>query len=64
VFRGFFLQARDANTNEWIGEWLESPNTKTIPECSAITHADNRDKTQAVFLWKAPAGKSGSVFFT
>lgn len=45
LFRGFFFQARDAKTQEWIGEWVDSPNTKAIPECASITHADNRDKT-------------------
>lgn len=64
LFRGFFFQARDAQTQEWIGEFIESPNTKIIPECSSVTHADNRDKTQAIFVWKAPEFKSGQVFFT
>ncbi|XP_030369166.1 putative defense protein 3 [Scaptodrosophila lebanonensis] len=64
VFRGFFLQARDANSNEWIGEWVQSENTKTIPECSAITHSDNRDKLGAKLIWKAPQNKRGNVYFT
>lgn len=64
VFRGFFLQARDAQTNEWIGEWQQTENTKTIPECSAITHGDNKDKVQAVLVWKAPNDRKGYVYFT
>ncbi|XP_067628010.1 putative defense protein 3 [Eurosta solidaginis] len=64
TFRGFFLQARDANSNEWIGEWVQSENTKTIPECSAITHSDNRDKLGAKLIWKAPQNKKGRVYFT
>lgn len=64
VFRGFFLQARDAQTNEWIGEWLQTENTKTIPECAAITHGDNKDKVQAVLVWKAPTDRKGYVYFT
>ncbi|XP_017477954.1 PREDICTED: putative defense protein 3 [Rhagoletis zephyria] len=64
TFRGFFLQARDANSNEWIGEWIQSENTKTIPECSAITHSDNRDKLGAKLIWKAPQNKRGRVYFT
>ncbi|XP_315224.5 putative defense protein 3 [Anopheles gambiae] len=64
VFRGFFLQARDAQTNEWIGSWYETPNTKTIPECSSVTHADNRDKEQATFVWQAPKDRQGQVYFT
>lgn len=38
----FILHYRDAKTNEWIGEFIESSNTHSIPECSAITHADNK----------------------
>ncbi|EDW16209.1 putative defense protein 3 [Drosophila mojavensis] len=64
TFRGFFLQARDASSNEWIGEWVQSENTKTIPECSAITHSDNRDKLGAKLIWKAPQNKRGNVYFT
>lgn len=64
VFRGFFLQARDARSNEPIGEWLQTENTNTIPECSAITHGDNRDKLQAVLVWKAPNNRQGLVYFT
>ncbi|XP_053952999.1 putative defense protein 3 [Anastrepha ludens] len=64
TFRGFFLQARDANSNEWSGEWIQSENTKTIPECSAITHSDNRDKLGAKLIWKAPQNKRGRVYFT
>lgn len=64
VFRGFFLQARDAHSNEWIGEWVQSDNTKTIPECSAITHSDNKDKLGAKLIWKAPQNKRGNVYFT
>lgn len=50
LFKGFFFQARDAKTQEWIGEWVESQNTKTIPECASITHADNREKTVYKFI--------------
>ncbi|XP_055324065.1 putative defense protein 3 [Sitodiplosis mosellana] len=63
-FRGFFIQARDAETNEWIGTWQDSQNTKTIPECASITHADNRDKEGANLIWNAPQHKSGRVYFT
>lgn len=63
-FRGFFIQARDADTNEWIGTWQDSQNTKTIPECSSITHADARDKEAANLIWNAPQHRSGRVYFT
>lgn len=64
-FKGFFIQARDAATNNWIGEWVETPNAKIHPECSAITHADPKPKAQAILLWKAPANlPPGQVYFT
>jgi len=62
-FKGFFLQARDSNTNEWIGSWVQTPNTKIHAECSAVTHADPREKEQASFVWKAP-NAAGNVYFT
>lgn len=63
-FKGFFLQARDTNTNEWIGSWTRTPNTNIHSECSAVTHADPRDKEQATFIWNAPSNARGSVYFT
>lgn len=64
MFRGFFIQARDAETNEWIGSWEASSNTKVIPECASITHSDPKDKEAATFIWNAPQNKSGRVYFT
>ncbi|XP_037944104.1 putative defense protein 3 [Teleopsis dalmanni] len=64
LFRGFLIQGRDVESNEWIGEFIQSENTNSIPECSAITHSDNRDKLGAKFIWKAPQHKRGRVYFT
>lgn len=63
-FKGFFLQARDSNTNAWIGSWAQTPNTNTHPECSAVTHADPREKQQATLIWNAPPNTRGQVYFT
>ncbi|XP_026482144.1 putative defense protein 3 [Ctenocephalides felis] len=65
VFRGFFIQARDAATNNWVGSWVESPGSKVHPECSSITHGDPRDKQQATLVWQAPHdAQPGQVYFT
>lgn len=65
IFKGFFIQARDATTDAWIGQWVETPNTKQHPECSAVTHADPRDKQHATLIWKAPDNVQGrQVYFT
>ncbi|CAG9858437.1 unnamed protein product [Phyllotreta striolata] len=63
-FKGFLIQGRDAATNEWIGSWVETPNTKIHPECSAITHADPKPKQSATFVWQAPHNARGQVYFT
>ncbi|XP_012522085.1 putative defense protein 3 [Monomorium pharaonis] len=63
-FKGFFIQARDTKSNEWIGSWTQTPNTKVHSECSAVTHADPHDKEQATFIWNAPANARGNVYFT
>ncbi|XP_012286609.1 putative defense protein 3 [Orussus abietinus] len=63
-FKGFFLQARDASNDEWLGSWAQTPNTNTHPECSAVTHADPRDKQQATLIWNAPHAGRGNVYFT
>ncbi|XP_033230602.1 putative defense protein 3 [Belonocnema kinseyi] len=64
VFKGFFLQARDAHTNEWIGSWAKTANTVAHSECSAVTHADPRDKQTATLTWNAPLNARGRVYFT
>ncbi|GLH10999.1 Putative defense protein 3 [Gryllus bimaculatus] len=65
TFRGFFLQARDAASNAWVGAWDPTPGTSPLPECAAITHGDNRDKLQATLVWSAPPdAPPGQVYFT
>ncbi|XP_034830036.1 putative defense protein 3 [Maniola hyperantus] len=63
-FKGFFIQARSVENNEWLGSWDETPNTSPLPECSAITHADPKNKIRATLLWKAPHNSQGRVYFT
>ncbi|KAM3967182.1 putative defense protein 3 [Aphomia sociella] len=63
-FKGFFIQARSIESDEWLGTWEEAPNTTIHPECSAITHADPREKTRATLVWRAPSNAQGRVYFT
>ncbi|VVD01853.1 unnamed protein product [Leptidea sinapis] len=63
-FKGFFIQARSAETDAWIGQWEQTPNTTVHPECSSITHADPRDKARATLVWRAPGNLHGRVYFT
>ncbi|XP_012544025.1 putative defense protein 3 [Bombyx mandarina] len=64
TFKGFFLQARSIDTDQWIGTWENAPNTTIHPECSSITHADPKEKLRAVLLWRAPPDAQGRVYFT
>lgn len=63
-FKGFFLQARDPDTDSWIGSWAQTDNTNTHPECSAVTHADPYVKQHATLIWNAPPNARGRVYFT
>ncbi|XP_046963612.1 putative defense protein 3 [Vanessa cardui] len=63
-FKGFFIQARSVENDQWLGSWEETPNTTIHPECSAITHADPREKIKATIVWKAPHNSHGRVYFT
>ncbi|XP_077483626.1 putative defense protein [Amblyomma americanum] len=62
-FKGFIVQGFNPQTREVIGEFLGGPGTHVIPQCSAITHENNRNKKAATLNWKAPAGNSGPVMF-
>lgn len=63
-FKGFFIQARSVETDQWLGSWENAPNTTIHPECASITHGDPLDKIRATFLWRAPADSHGRVYFT
>ncbi|XP_057338754.1 putative defense protein 1 [Microplitis mediator] len=64
TFKGFFIQARDSRTHAWIGSFAPTPNTKVFDECSAVTHADPKDKQEATLIWNSPAKGQGQVYFT
>lgn len=61
-FKGMMIQAYDPRTNNTIGEFLEGVGLKKIPECSSMSHSDNRDKKSATLVWVAPQD-SGNVKF-
>ncbi|XP_076038376.1 putative ferric-chelate reductase 1 [Oratosquilla oratoria] len=63
-FRGFFIQARDLDTNEWIGTWANENYSKKYDVCSAITHNSIDLKNSIRLSWKAPPSRSGRVYFT
>lgn len=64
--KGFFIQARDVASGGWLGSFKETPGAvNVLPECSAATHADNRDKVSVTLQWTAPRDAApGQVFFT
>ncbi|XP_066986011.1 ferric-chelate reductase 1-like [Macrobrachium rosenbergii] len=63
-FKGFFVQGRDSHTNDWVGSFDETPETKVYPECSAATHNTVPPKTSVKLVWHAPRDRSGTVYFT
>lgn len=63
-FKGFFVQARDSHSNDWIGEFEETKEAKVYPECSAVTHNTVPPKTNVKLTWRAPRDRSGTVYFT
>ncbi|KAH9368796.1 hypothetical protein HPB48_012441 [Haemaphysalis longicornis] len=62
-FKGFLVQGFNPQTREVIGEFLGGPGVHVVPQCSAITHENNRNKKAATLNWKAPLGNSGPVMF-
>ncbi|XP_050703193.1 reelin domain-containing protein 1-like [Eriocheir sinensis] len=64
TFKGFFVQARDAKTNKWIGTFHETKDVTVFPECSAVTHSTVPPKTEVVLAWHAPSHGQGEVYFT
>ncbi|XP_034248088.1 putative defense protein 3 [Thrips palmi] len=64
--KGFFIQARDVASGGWLGSFKETTGAvNVLPECSAATHADNRDKVSVTLHWTAPRDAApGQVFFT
>lgn len=61
--KGFFYQARDAETNEWIGTFEKNPDVKSYYECAAATHTGNEPKEAVTLLWHAPKDRAGQVYF-
>jgi len=62
-FRGFLVQALDAQTHEMIGDFLAGQGMQIMRECSAVTHGDHRPKRGANLVWLAPQDRSGEVLF-
>ncbi|XP_068220499.1 ferric-chelate reductase 1 [Palaemon carinicauda] len=63
-FKGYFVQARDSITHDWIGSFDETRDTKSYPECSAATHNTVPPKSSVKLVWHAPRDSSGTVYFT
>ncbi|CAN8004390.1 unnamed protein product [Ixodes hexagonus] len=70
-FKGFFIQAREADDHEVLvpGQFTVSDDTviQTVncedKQSSAITHQDKSEKTEIVVTWTPPSGWNGEVVF-
>lgn len=57
------MQALDARTNEFIGEFITGEGMQAMKECSGVTHSNSKPKKSAQLLWQAPHDRSGEVKF-
>ncbi|XP_018024226.1 putative ferric-chelate reductase 1 homolog isoform X1 [Hyalella azteca] len=65
-FKGFFLQARDANTSVVIGRFTTTSHKLVNCDSSienAVTHLDKTPKQSVVVQWTPPSGYAGDVTF-
>jgi hypothetical protein len=62
-FKGFIVQALNAQTHQPIGHFISTPGMKPVEECSAITHTDSRPKKGVNLVWEAKVKEPGEVIF-
>ena len=62
-FKGFIVQALNAETHQPIGQFLSSPGMKLVEECSAVTHSDAKPKKGVNLVWSAQVQSPGEVIF-
>jgi len=62
-FKGFLVQALDANNYEFIGEFMDGEGMQVMKECSAVTHSDAKPKNSANLIWQSPHDREGHVIF-
>lgn len=62
-FKGFLVQALDAETHHPLGQFVTGNGMQLLKECSAVTHTDPKPKKAVNLVWEAPYDRSGQVIF-
>ncbi|KAI1280850.1 putative defense protein 3 [Halotydeus destructor] len=62
-FKGFLVQALDAETHQPIGQFIGGKGMQLLKECSAVTHTDAKQKKAVNLVWESPYDRSGEVIF-
>lgn len=62
-FKGFLVQALDAESHHPIGQFVVGKGMQMLKECSAVTHSDAKPKKAVNLVWEAPYDRSGQVIF-
>ena len=62
-FKGFMVQALDAESHTPIGQFVPGKGMTLLKECSAVTHADPKAKKAVNLVWEAPYDRPGQVIF-
>lgn len=62
-FKGFIVQALDAESHTPIGQFVSGKGMQLLKECSAVTHTDPKPKKAVNLVWEAPYDRPGQVIF-
>ncbi|XP_031831549.1 putative ferric-chelate reductase 1 homolog isoform X2 [Nomia melanderi] len=68
AYEGFMIQARDAESDELVGEFANLPESAQTIECTdgvknTVTHTNTSKKHNLEFDWEAPADYEGTIVF-
>ncbi|XP_057330405.1 putative ferric-chelate reductase 1 homolog [Microplitis mediator] len=68
AFQGFIINARDVETGELVGEFIDLPSTVQALQCTpginnTVTHKDKVEKRNLELDWITPEDYEGTVIF-
>ncbi|KAK0181743.1 hypothetical protein PV327_003999 [Microctonus hyperodae] len=67
-FMGFIINARDVESGEIVGEFVDIPNTVQGVQCTpginnTVTHRDSSEKHNIELEWTVPSDYEGTIIF-
>lgn len=68
AYEGFMILARDIDTGEYVGEFINLPDSAKIVECTqgvknGVTHTNTNKKQNLEFDWEVPVDYEGTIIF-